>query len=207
MQSMLPPHPAPSPTAGSSAPTSAVTPPYPAPSLTSAVTPPPVLAGLPAPFAVMHAFEVRAPSRTLVLATLSAAQRREWVTVLREDAEAGLTTSVSFSSSYASNGGAGGGGNAVSMAGAAAACPPLSSAQRAELLARLQRCSPAFEDAAAAVADIRRRSPTCAECGAPGERLRKGFWLKIRGRQVMGVVQIRFLLGLGGTRLGVRGEL
>ena len=110
---------------------------------------------LPASFAVLHAFELRAPHETLIFATTTAAQRRTWVETLKRLAESELTHSGGGSSTR----------GAGQQPGSATASQLTADGTRA-LAAALEKFEPGASTSAAAAA-ILAANCTCSDCGAP----------------------------------------
>lgn len=110
---------------------------------------------LPASFAVLHAFELRAPHETLIFATTTAAQRRTWVETLKRLAESELTHS--------------GGGSSTRGAGqlpGSATASQLTADGTRTLAAALEKFEPGATTSAAAAA-ILAANAACSDCGAP----------------------------------------
>lgn len=118
---------------------------------------------LPVSYATAHAFEVRTPSRVLVLAAPTLAQRRDWVRVLREQAEAALVGGTPSGHANGGSGSARGGASSSSSSAISAADVDVPA-----LVDRLRACSHTGGDIDAALAVIHARNPTCVDCGAPG---------------------------------------
>lgn len=112
---------------------------------------------LPASYAVMHAFELRAPHETLVFATTTAAARRVWVETLKRLAESELTSSSRTGSKAR--------GADVMAAGAPVSASLLQTASTSELVAALER----FEAGSGALAQaaVLGANSTCSDCAAP----------------------------------------
>lgn len=117
---------------------------------------------LPVSYAIAHAFEIRMPSKVLVFAAPTLAARKEWVRVLRDAAEAALTTARPTGSGGSAQ--AGGIGRArpaqeVDVSGF--------TAEDVEALkGRLAACTHTADDMDAALCLVRHRSRTCVDCGS-----------------------------------------
>lgn len=127
---------------------------------------------LPMSYSAAHAFEIRTPSRILILAAPTMAQRKEWVRILRELAEAALTvnhprsngaTTGTGNAHGQSNHSSSNGNNVTSISAPAI---DVQSIDIDALKERLRTCTYTGSDIDISLTVIRYQNRTCCDCGA-----------------------------------------